>query len=303
MCVYEGICVSAADFRHLADRSTSHPDALFRAAITAFVSMARPSRADANRLYDLAEPLLSLVSPEAQRFAAAALSDSASAPAALIRMIASLPATISAPLLVRSPLLGEIDLIGLISRCGLHHARAISRRKELGPRITALLASLRDEDVSRRFRDSGSGTVDDMRERLRAIGTQGGPVVPAAWKSLRDTALTGTPSLFQTALADALEIGFAEAGRIVERRSLLTAALSAVGLSAEQALLIDCAMHPRSIDATSIRQFLADYDDIDRQSIHRWLSEAETSSDRATTDPGPAANSDAGHLRQVLRAS
>lgn len=297
--------MSSADFRSLADRSSNHPDTLFRAAITAFVSLTRPTRADAIRLYDLAEPLLSMVSAEAQRFAAAALSDSTAAPPALIRAIAALPTAVSAPLLVRSPLLGEIDLIACIGRYGLHHARAISRRADLGPRITALLSSLHDEDIASRFQPPAGKNADDVREKLRSIGLQERMAEPDQhWRSLRDTATTGIPALFQTALADALEAGFATAGQIAAHRPL-NAALRGLDLTAERAFLLNCALYPQdSVDAISVRQFIADYEALDRNDVHVWLVRFVVTGPAAMkSDPVTPANTDDANSSRVLKAS
>ena len=209
------------------------------------------------------------------RFAAAALSDSAAAPLALVRQIAALPVDVSAPLLVRSPLLGEVDLIALIGRLGLAHARAIARRPQPGPRLKALLSSLRDEDIARRFPPlAGEDRLAVARERLRAIGRDQTPAGAAHWRSLCDSALTGIPALFQTALADALETGFSAAGRIVEREVLSIAAFRVIGLSAEQAFLLVCATGAaRLAAATFIRQFFSDYDSLDIEACSRVIDE------------------------------
>jgi uncharacterized protein (DUF2336 family) len=301
----EGVFVSSADFRSLADRSPNHPDALFRAAISAFVSMTRPTRADAMRLYDLAEPLLPLASAEAQRFAAAALSDSMTAPPALVRMIAALPPGISAPLLVRSPLLSEIDLIALIGRYGLHHARAISRRRDPGPRLSALLASLRDEDIANRFTGPESSNADKLREQLRAIGLQQTtPESVRPWQNLRDTAATGIPALFQTALADALDIGFGDAGTIMGRKALANAAFRSLGLSAEQAFLLNCALFPvRAVDAIAVRQFLSDYDEVGPGQLREWLDAARAPAETKPAESIEPANSDHEPKSRRLKAS
>lgn len=283
-----GARVSSADFRNLSERrAPDQADALLRAAIAAFVSLTRPSRADAGRLHDLAQPLLPLASVEALRFAAAALSDSSVAPAALVRQMAALPVSVSAPLLVRSPLLGEIDLIALIGRLGLAHARAIARRTEPGPRLAALLASLHDDDIASRI--APKGTTDRLaaaRERLRAIGLGQADAASQPWRNLRDTALSGAPALFQTALADALDRGFAAAGQILTREVLAIAAFRRLGLAAEQAFLLINALFPgRLADATFIRQFLADYDALDVAACVAVLDDIAESPVAASTQP------------------
>lgn len=117
-------------------------DRLFRAAISSYCSLTRPSGRDAAQLDDLALPLLPLVSEESKRYAAAALSESLPAPPTLLRRLADYPVAVSAPLLVRSRALADIDLIGLIGRNGVAHARAIGRRPALNPNIAALVRAL-----------------------------------------------------------------------------------------------------------------------------------------------------------------
>jgi uncharacterized protein (DUF2336 family) len=122
---------------------------LFRAAISAFCSLTRPSRREIAQLDDLALPLFDSVSAEARRFAAAALSECGDVPPSLVRRLADEPVEISAPLLVRSPALRDVDLIGLIGRHGIFHARAIARRPGLNPVIGRLLDLLGDPEIRR----------------------------------------------------------------------------------------------------------------------------------------------------------
>ncbi|MBK8458445.1 MAG: hypothetical protein IPL47_16145 [Phyllobacteriaceae bacterium] len=243
-----------------------------------------------------------LASVEALRFAAAALSESHAAPVALVRLMAALPVAVSAPLLVRSPLLGEIDLIALIGRLGLAHARAIARRPEPGPRLAALLASLRDDDIASRV--APFGTTDRLsvaRERLRSIGLEQMNAAPQPWRNLRDTALSGSPALFQTALADALDRGFAAAGQILASEVLAIAAFRTLGLAAEQAFLLVNAHFPgRLADARFIRQFLADYEALDGAACAAVLDDIDDQ--RAIEPARPVADNGATEALR-LRAS
>ena len=75
-------------------------DRLFRAATSAFCSLTRPSRRDIVQLEDLALPLFNLVSVEARRYMAAALSDCQSPPPALVRRLCDETIDIAAPLLI-----------------------------------------------------------------------------------------------------------------------------------------------------------------------------------------------------------
>ncbi len=112
---------------------------LFRAAVTAFCSLTRPSRREIAQLEDLTLPLYDSVSAEARRFVAAALSECQNSPAALVRRLADEPVEIAAPLLLRSNALTDIDLIALIGRRGIGHARVIARRPHLNPTIDQLV--------------------------------------------------------------------------------------------------------------------------------------------------------------------
>ncbi len=93
--------MSSSDFRQIAVRADhGKSERLFRAAVTAFCSLTRPSRREIAQLEDLTLPLYDSVSIEARRFVAAALSECANPPAALVRRLADEPVEIAAPLLL-----------------------------------------------------------------------------------------------------------------------------------------------------------------------------------------------------------
>lgn len=125
-----------------AENQLAKPDRLLRAAISGFCSLTLPTRLDASRLDQLAQPLLPLVTVESRRYAAAALSRAYPGPQGLIRRLAEDDVAVSAPILVGSPVLTDIDLIGLIGRHGLAHAAAIGRRAPLNANIAALIRAL-----------------------------------------------------------------------------------------------------------------------------------------------------------------
>jgi len=103
--------ISSVEFRQIESR-TSEPatrENIFRAAVSAFCSLTRPSRRDIARLDDLAMPLVDEVSRESRRFAAAALSKCEHAPPGLVQRLAGETADIAAPLLVRSKALRDVD--------------------------------------------------------------------------------------------------------------------------------------------------------------------------------------------------
>lgn len=250
-------------------RAAGKPERLLRSAVTAFSAIARPTRRETAQLDDLAVPLLGSVSDETLRFAAATLSDSPYAPPTLVRRLCDMSVDICAPLLMRSPVLNGIDLIALIGRHGLPHARAIAARKELDPRIVRLIASLGafEQDHAP---DKADVTRDRLLMMMRSASETTGPVKapeprlrweerPDGYRKLRSTALAGVPTLFQIALADALEITLDTARTLFggDDMSPLIVALRALDLSEEQAFLIcQCAGSSRASDARAVRRFI-----------------------------------------------
>ena len=299
--------VSASDFRQIAIKGEARKaERLFRAAVSAFCSLTRPSRREIAQLEDLALPLFDMVPVEARRFVAAALSECEYAPNALVRRLCDETVDIAAPLLIRSRSLTDIDLIALIGRHGLPHARAIARRPGLNETIAHLIRALErpalvptraapepdiqtDREVAGRNSMSGL-PADSMRRRLRAMmrpaETSDAEVTSlgeeiSCYAKLRDTALTGNPAFFQTALADALKIDISTARSITETSSYspLLAVLRALDLSEERAFLVAAAAFPAHFaHAEAIRLFLERYRGLDRETalerVRRWKTEA-----------------------------
>ncbi|ESW81141.1 hypothetical protein X773_14295 [Mesorhizobium sp. LSJC285A00] len=284
--------MSASDFRQIAIRTESgKAERLFRAAVSAFCSLTRPSRREIAQLEDLTLPLFDSVPVESRRYVAAALSECEYAPAALVRRLCEEPVDVCAPLLVRSRALGDIDLIALIGRHGLPHARAIARRKDLNPTIAQLIKALEKPTLVRVRQPepiadvAGNGAeataaapsapklpgsaAETARRRLRSMmlaegeATSVNPFVGSAtYSKLRETALTGKAAFFQTALADALDIDFSTARSLTEHSSYvsLLAALRALDLSEDRAFLIVVAVYPREFPhPQAIRIFLDRY--------------------------------------------
>jgi uncharacterized protein (DUF2336 family) len=133
----------SSDFREIANRNDSgKSDRLFRAAVSAFSSLTRPTRREIAQLSQLTLPLFDRASPEAKRYVAAVLSESRYAPVELIQRLCSEPVEICAPLLMRSPVIGNADLVRIIGRHGASHARVVARRPGLHPAIAALTQAL-----------------------------------------------------------------------------------------------------------------------------------------------------------------
>ncbi|MER9417060.1 DUF2336 domain-containing protein [Mesorhizobium sp. M0306] len=283
--------MSASDFRQIAAGAESgKAERLFRAAVSAFCSLTRPSRREIAQLEDLTLPLFDNVSVESRRYVAAALSECEYAPAALVRRLCQERVDIAAPLLIRSRALSDVDLIALIGRHGLPHARAIARRKDLNqtiadlikvlerptlvrsqqPEATANAASENAEvvagDASRQ--EASDAAAEAVRRRLRSMmraesGTAIAPFVePQTYVKLRETALTGNAAFFQTALADALEVDFSTARTLTVSHNYtpLLAALRALDLSEDKAFLITAAIYPTEFPhPQAIRIFLDRY--------------------------------------------
>ena len=300
--------MSSSDFRQIALRGeTGKGERLFRAAISAFCSLTRPSRREIAQIEDLTLPLFDKVSVESRRFVAAALSECEYPPAALVRRLCEEPVDIAAPLLIRSNALTNIDLIALVGRHGLPHARAIARRKDLNTTIAGLIKMLERPTLVRTkppltdtpaprapvkahpIADETPSTSDAseaVRHRLRAImateqhskaANHLNALAGSTYIKLRETALTGNAAFFQTALADALELDFATARSLTESTaySSLLVALRALDLGEDKAFLIAVAIFPSLFPhPQAIRIFLDRYRtlhrDLARQKVNEW---------------------------------
>lgn len=283
--------VSASDFRQIAaGAEPGKAERLFRAAVSAFCSLTRPSRREIAQLEDLTLPLFENVSVESRRYVAAALSECEYAPAGLVRRLCQERVDIAAPLLIRSRALSDVDLIALIGRHGLPHARAIARRKDLNqtiadlikvlerptlvrsqqqPEATAIAPSENAEMVASDANgQEAADAAETVRRRLRSMmrserGTAIRPFVePQTYVKLRETALTGNAAFFQTALADALEVDFSTARTLTASQNYtpLLAALRALDLSEDKAFLITAAIYPTEFPhPQAIRIFLDRY--------------------------------------------
>ncbi|RWL42722.1 MAG: DUF2336 domain-containing protein [Mesorhizobium sp.] len=325
--------MSSSDFRQIAIRTEAgKAERLFRAAVSAFCSLTRPSRREIAQLEDLTLPLFGAVSVESRRYVAAALSECEYAPTALVRRLAEEPVEIAAPLLTRSNALSDIDLIALIGRHGLPHARAIARRKELNPTIADLIRALerptlvktrppetvtkltpRPEPAKADTDRAASGeAAENARRRLRSMMRPAGDAADVntflgqpAYVKLRETALTGNAAFFQTALADALEVDFATARSVTGQSgyAALLAALRALDLSEDRAFLIAVAVYPGEFPhPQAIRLFLDRYRLLHREAaldkVRAWKAEAlsravrDKADDTINTERRDASNGD-----------
>ncbi|MEO9339868.1 hypothetical protein ABFT80_20790 [Mesorhizobium sp. SB112] len=260
--------MSSSDFRQIALKGEAgKAERLFRAAVSAFCSLPRPSKQEISKLEDLTLPLFDQVSQESLRFVSAALSECETAPHSLVLRLCSEPVDIAAPLLIRSNALREIDLITLIATHGLPHAKAISRRLNLNPSIAHLATALQratglndalDEDDADADPDAieepqspvPGAMAEEVRARLRDMMRPAKTAPPRldrdAYVNLRETSLKGNATFVEIALAEALDLDLERARLIVEATgysSLLTA-LRALDLSEEEAFLITMAIFP-----------------------------------------------------------
>jgi uncharacterized protein (DUF2336 family) len=291
--------VSASDFRQIAVRSESgKAERLFRAAVSGFCSLTRPSRREIAQLEDLALPLFESVSVEGKRFAAAALSECAAAPTVLVGRLCNETVDVAAPLLIRSTALTDVDLIALIGRHGLPHARAIARRPGLHSTISDLIRALerprlveqaaeeakkmpaplspdfaaRDEIEKGAPRSKPGERAENARRRLRAMMRPAEPApeqdtlpveAPSTiYRKLRDGALTGNTGLLAVALSELLRVDLRRARSIAETEAYsdLLVALRALVLNEEQAFIVTAAAFPRQFGhAEAVRLFLERY--------------------------------------------
>ncbi|HEY6630301.1 MAG TPA: hypothetical protein VIZ90_02505 [Rhizobiaceae bacterium] len=321
--------MSSSDFRQITIKSHAQKaERLFRAAVSAFCSLPRPSRREITQLEDLALPLFDLVSVESKRYVAAALSDCPCPPMALIRRLAHESVDIAAPLLVRSTALGDVDLIVLIGRHGYGHARAIGRRRELNPAIARLVAALERKVVPLRPRDADAvarvqavpaptetasseraaeerapgEAAEETRRLLRAIMRPASTLISTSaartpYHRLRETVLSGHAAFFQTALADALDKDFAAVRDVSDDPSYawLLDALCVLEVGDEKAFLVTAALYPSLFgDLRAIRLFLLRYAAISReearQRIASWKSERVQASQPCISAKGQSAD-------------
>jgi uncharacterized protein (DUF2336 family) len=307
--------VSASDFRQIAIKGeTQKAERLFRAAVSAFCSLTRPSRREIAQLEDLALPLYTMVSVESRRFVAAALSECESVPRALIDRLCAESIDIAAPLLVRSKALSDVDLIALISRHGLPHARAIARRAGLNQTIAHLIRALERrsspgiETTPEQTGDTAAvadsrDAAGNARRRLRSMmlppqdGTDEPPADRRHHSKLIAAALTGNPLFFQASLANALGMDATVARSVVDTKNhaALLSALRALELAEEAAFLIAAAVFPGHFaHAEAIRLFLERYRALERETalgrVRNWRMEAAVLSVQRNTQPPLADN-------------
>ncbi|MGB6119662.1 MAG: DUF2336 domain-containing protein [Mesorhizobium sp.] len=283
--------MSSFDLRQIAIKSQAgKPDWLFQSAVSAFCSLTRPTSEAVLQLDELTRPLYDQVSAETLRYASAALSECKRAPVALLRRLAGEQIHIAAPILMRSRVLTDAELIDIIGRNGITHARAIRLRPKLSQAIQELIQSEEAGEVS--HRDAASlpsadspiysgpplpeghhrpgSAAEAARERLRAVmaANAAGPSanrVPSAaddidYERLRDAALKGPT--FRAALADLLDVGFAQTSELVRtgRHENLARALKGVGFPAQNAFLILAIVFPGAFSGPDqIRKFLMTY--------------------------------------------
>lgn len=259
--------LDASYFSNATDRRPGKPERLFRAAIDAYCALPRPTRAEADRLDDLALPLICSVSPEALRFAAAALSEAPRAPAGVVRKLANEPPHISAPLLIRADALADIDLIALIGRHGLPHARVIARRKDLNPDIRALIETLDSDMISGAVEANTDDAprkrphpLEEANDRLRSmmvpLASYPARHMPlprtavtstTAYLALRDTVLAGYEGAYEDALCELGGIDARQAHAICRTADIAAqlGLLRFLGLSAEQMFLVMACRQPQ----------------------------------------------------------
>lgn len=325
--------MSSTDFRHITIKSEARKaEKLFRAAVSAFCAITRPSRREITQLEDLALPLFDQVTVESKRYVAAALSECPNPPAALVRRLVDESVDIAAPLLVRSPVLNDIELIALIGRHGHGHARAIGRRPGLNPSIAKLVGAIERKVVPLRPRDTtavqpvpqsysavpslplesdtrlAGEAAEDARRQLRGFmrpaSTSGSRTARTAYDRLREAVLSGHGAFVHTVLADALEKDFSAVIAVSDDPSYawLLDALRVLDIGDEQAFLVTAALYPSLFgDLQSIRLFLLRYVAISRddalQRIERWKSDRATEAKARAMSP--TADSDASSIVRI----
>ncbi|WP_163269028.1 hypothetical protein [Chelativorans alearense] len=290
--------MSTADFRHIAfGGGPRNCERLFRAAVSAFCTLSRPTKRELAQLDDLALGLFDAVPAEARRYAAAALSECDPAPRDLVRRLAEEPVETSAPLLVRSGALSDVDLIALIGRHGLPHAKAIARRDGLNPVIAALIRALvaraeSEAEIAERaepevdaleaircqLRDlmQEAPPAGDPSESGKAGEEQPAPDPDQTYTALREAALSDDRQVFATTLARLLGVSAERTRRLtsgIGYADLLTG-LCALKLTVEQAFLVTAAVFPGQVaHAAAIRLFIERYTTISTEAARKKVED------------------------------
>ena len=282
----------AKPFRSLeTNTSETRKDDILRAAITAFVGLTNPGKRDANQIEDLALSILPFTAEATRRFTAAALSEKAQAPLALVKRLCEEPTDICAPLLLRSPVLASIDLVAIIGKMGAEHARVIACRSHLPNAVIEALALVDDEQA--RDRAAGrlsTGTADPMtalanikpvsaeaaRHLLRQIMVEADDKIPSDSNQLQepavpnflpretarklvDLALREQEGLFVTALSDLSGLPFQRALKLIRRPSAseLSTLLKSFEIDGPTSYLICSVFYPQiTASRTEMRLFL-----------------------------------------------
>jgi len=332
--------VSSSDFRQIAFKSEAgKAERLFRAAVSAFCSLTRPSRREIAQLEDLTLPLFDFVSVDARRYVSAALSECEHAPPALVRRLCEEPVEVAAALLVRSPVLRDVDLIALIGRHGIRHARAIARRPDLNPAIADLIRALErpmlvrsrgpegerretPEKPTNEALDNASASPKGMRAEMARRQLQTIMVAAETGRSdasaseiharLRKTALSGNLALFQAAIAGALDLDVHTARSITATTSYmpLMSALRALDIGEDQAFVIVAAAFASNFTGPeAVRLFLDRYRLLSRETalerVNTWKSNAAGASaaNSSTAQATQAATQLDASILQRVRAS
>lgn len=128
------------EFRQIANRTESgRADKLFRATISAFCALTRPSRREIAQVEELTLQLYPCVTDDTLRYVAAVLSECEFAPQTLVGRLVRERIETAAPLLHKNKFLNEADLLNIINRCGPSHARVIARRATLSEPVARLV--------------------------------------------------------------------------------------------------------------------------------------------------------------------
>lgn len=265
--------MTRVDFRQIEFEDGSRKcETLFRASISAFCSIPRPTRNEIAQVDDLAIGLYDSVSREARRYAANVLSKCSRVPPQLLQSLTDEPVEISAPLLIGSQALTDVDLVTLISKHGLPHAQVIARRSNINPAITNLVRLLNAKAVSE-FEQRESRTItsspilDTVRDRLRSFAKGSDPHQPvltaeSPYMALRSAALATSADAFPTAIAKALDLTQFRAYRLCTAITYgdLLIGLKSLDFDEEQAFFILAASYPSQIfHSAAMRMFLERY--------------------------------------------
>lgn len=177
------------------------------------------------------------------------LADTPNAPRNLVRQLAHDDITVAQPILERSPALSEDDLVRIIRQRTQDHMKAISRRREVTPVVSAELVERGDKEVLVTLAENQGAkftgeTMSKLVEQSRAITELQAPLTERY--DLPDNLLTQMYFFVSSALKR----------EILKRSDLLDPALIDAAIEGNRAKILKSAVDSAHQDLAAARKFI-----------------------------------------------